>query len=115
MARRLTTDQEINAFINSVLNEAQHHAPGVAAIIQPLSDNVRAHLNLAIDRIDVYERNGQIARTCWVTINGNRYAFSYNYDDEAIDLREGSIQGPTKYQFNNDTTDQEIQNIVAGM
>ena len=73
MARHLRTNIEIDNFITKVIAEANHHAPNVGAIIMPLSSAVRARLNLAVDKVEVYERNGNLARTCWVTIGGNRY------------------------------------------
>ncbi|AKI03193.1 hypothetical protein IMCC20628_04523 [Hoeflea sp. IMCC20628] len=79
MARRLTTDSQIDQFISRVIGEANHHAPQVVTVIKPLSDAVRRRLNLLIDRVEVYERNGKLARTCWVTVEGNRYVFRYDY------------------------------------
>lgn len=108
MARRLKTEAQIDRFIARVLAEATHHAPGVADVIEPLSDAVRRHLNLTTDTIEVYERNGEIARTCWVTIDDCRYAFSYNYDDGMIDVRERSLQGDILFQFDNNTTGTQI-------
>jgi hypothetical protein len=115
MARRLRNDAQIDNFINAVRRAAEHHAPDVAAIIEPLSDAVRERLDLSEDRIEVYERNGRLARTCWVTISSRRYAFSYNYDDGMIDLRDGSIQGTILFQFNNDTTAAQIRAQVRRM
>lgn len=115
MARRLTTNNQINAFINKVTAEANHHASGVAQIILPLSQAVRARLNLAQDRVEVYERLGQMARTCWVTLGGKRYVFSYNYSTIKIDLRDGSLQGPLVFQFDNRTTLASIRRVVASL
>jgi len=115
MARRLTTNNQINTFINRVIGEANHHAPGVAQVILPLSQAVRARLNLAQDRVEVYERLGQMARTCWVTLGGKKYAFSYNYKAKKIDLRNRSIQGSLIYQFDNQTTAPSIRRVVAGL
>jgi len=113
MARRLTTDDEIDVFIGKIIDEAQHHASDVVGIIMPLSQVVRERLNLARDSIEVYERNGKLARTCWITLAGNRYVFSYHYAEKKIDLRERSLQGRSIYQFDNQTTVQEIAEIVA--
>jgi len=112
MARRLRTDLQIDTFIDRVINEAIHHAPNVAMIIQPLSDAVRRRIDLSIDRVEVYERNGRLARTCWVTISNNRYAFSYNYNAGKIDLRERGIQGQILYQFDNRTSPNALQQQV---
>lgn len=56
MARHLRTNIEIDNFITKVIAEATHHALNVAAIIMPLSSAVRARLNLAVDKVEVYER-----------------------------------------------------------
>lgn len=103
MARHLRTNIEIDNFITKVIAEANHHAPNVAAIIMPLSSAVRARLNLAVDKVEVYERSGNLARTCWVTIGGSRYTFTYNYSSGQIDLKAGSLQGMLRSSFDNHT------------
>jgi hypothetical protein len=113
MARKLTTNQEIDAFISKVLGEAHHHGGNVERVIQPLSDEVRTRLNLTIDKVEVYERNGNLARTCWVTLQGTRYAFSYNYQTEKIELRDHSIQGAVRFEFDNATSLADIQREVG--
>lgn len=104
MARLLSTNSEIDAFITKVIGEANHHGANVNAIIKPLSDEVRRRLILTRDKVEVYERNGNLARTCWVTINARRYCFSYNYDTQNIELKDRSTQGAVRKTFNNNTT-----------
>lgn len=113
MARILQTDAEIDAFISKVIGEANHHGANVNAIIQPLSDEVRQRLNLGSDKVEVYERNGKLARTCWVTIAGSRYVFSYNYDSQKIELRAGTTQGDKLFDFDNQTSQPDIAREVA--
>jgi len=96
-----------------VLGEAQDHGGKVLNVIQPLSDEVRKRINLNTDKVEVYERNGNMARTCWVTIQGRRYAFSYNYKTEKIDLRDRSIQGAKRFDFDNSTSFSDIQSEVG--
>lgn len=116
MARSLKSDRQIDHFIAKVIDEAQHHAGLVEQIIQPLSDKVRARLRLnAGDDVSVYERNGKLARTCWVTIGGQRWVFSYNYLAGKIDLREGSTRGRLHFQFDNDTTPADLKRVVASL
>ncbi|WP_080425345.1 hypothetical protein [Burkholderia ubonensis] len=113
MARNLRTNAYIDKYIDQVIEAANHHAPRVKNVIQPLSDEVRRNLRLGTDKIEVYERNGKIARTCWVTINGKRKVFTYNYDTGEIDLKAGSLQGQTIHSFDNDSTLGAIGRIIA--
>lgn len=102
MARRLTTNKQINDYIKSIIAAARHHAPEVCHVIQPLANAVLARLG-PNDTIDVYERNGVTARTCWIRIAGNRYCFSYNYTNLMIDLRDRSLRGSLRFSFDNNT------------
>lgn len=113
MARNLPTDADIDAFIAKVIVEALHHAPWVAQVIQPLSDEVRKRLVLGPDTVEVYERNGNLARTCWVTISGKRYIFTYDYSGRKIDLKERTLRGQTLHSFDNNSAAQAIQAVVA--
>ena len=115
MARRLTTNRQIDAFIRKVIGDANHHAPSVSQVIMPLSQAVRAILNLAQDRVEVIERLGNLGRTCWVTLGGKRYLFSYNHDDEKIDLRDRTTQGRVIFQFDNQSTAAVIRREVGRM
>lgn len=113
MARQLTSNADIDSFISRVILEANHHALGVAQVIKPLSDEVRQRLRLSVDKVEVYEREGKLARTCWVTINSNRYVFTYNYTAKKIELRARSTQGALLYQFDNQASQSDLQKEVA--
>ncbi|GGO58325.1 hypothetical protein SAMN05444398_11287 [Roseovarius pacificus] len=113
MARNLSTDADIDAYIAKVIQEAHHHAQWVAQIIQPLSDEVRNKLNLSPDTVEVYERNGNLARTCWVTLSGNRYVFTYDYGGRKIDLKERTLRGRLIHSFDNNTPTATIAAVVA--
>ncbi|MBK3340015.1 hypothetical protein [Burkholderia pseudomallei] len=113
MARNLRTNAQIDKYIDQVIEAAKHHAAGVKNVIQPLSDEVRKNLQLGPDKVEVYERNGKIARTCWVTINGKRNVFTYDYKAGRIDLKEGGLQGRTIHSFENSTTLGTIRQIIA--
>ncbi|TAM05731.1 MAG: hypothetical protein EPN70_07605 [Paraburkholderia sp.] len=111
MARHLRTQNQINAFIAKVIQEATHHASQVAQIIQPLANAVLGHQ--AFSRLEVYERNGNLARTCWVIVGNNRWVFSYSYAHGVIELRQNSTRGPVVFSFDNGTSAATLQRQVG--
>ena len=113
MARKLVTVQEIRDFVVKVQKEANHHASEVEHVILELEHAVLSRINLPIDTFSVYERNGNLARNCWVVLGGNRYAFSYNYDAKKIELRDRSNQGPVIHSFDNTTPSVMVQSVIA--
>jgi hypothetical protein len=113
MARRLTTNRQIDAYLRLVTHAATHHAPSVATVIPDLAHEVRGRLTLGVDDVSVYERLGNLGRTCWVTIGGRRWAFSYDYSTGKIDLRRDSLQGAVVFQFDNSTTMAAIKRQAA--
>ena len=113
MARHLTTNRQIDAYLRLVIHAATHHAPKVASVIPDLAHEVRARVTLGVDDVSVYERLGNLGRTCWVTIGGRRWAFSYDYSTGQIDLRRDNLQGVVVFQFDNSTTTTAIKRQVA--
>jgi len=115
MAKALTTNKEIDDFIIKVIREARRHAKNVADIINPLSSAVIAKVNISIDKIEVFERNGKLARTCWVPINGNGYVFSYDYNMKKIQMKENNTRGRVRAQFDNTTQKDLIDSSAAAL
>ncbi len=115
MARNLKTIEEISRFIEKVQGEAKHHAPKVLDVIQPLSDAVVKKLQLGVDKFEVFERNGKLARTCWVVLGGKRYVFKYNYGNKTIDLLNQSLQGTIRFSFDNNTDYADIIQQVKSL
>ena len=98
--------------LSMCVHAATDHAPHVANVISSLEVEVRKRLVLGVDKIEVYERNGVLARTCWVALGGNRYVFTYNYTTHKIDLKAKSIQGTLIYSFTNATTVGAVQTQI---
>lgn len=113
MARKLNSKQEIRDFVVKVTAEARHHASEVENIIADLEHEVLNKINLPTDTFTAYERNGQLARTCWVVFSGNRYAFSYSYKKKKIELKKGSIQGKPVEDFDNSTPASLVKSVIA--
>jgi hypothetical protein len=98
----VTEVEELRSYITRVMRRAEHHAGAVNEILLTLAgailwrkDNERP--------IRVRTQNGKIKNVLWVYIGGQRYAFSYNHTDGCIEMRRGSLQGPTLHVFTNAT------------
>lgn len=115
MARHLKTRTEIDEYVAYVDKEAMHHAPRVQDVVVPLANAVLSRLNLLTDKVEVFERDGKIARTCWVTLAGKRYVFSYDYKNRQIVLRKQSVQGAEMFRFDNDITDLDLKKAISGL
>lgn len=115
MATRLTSNSQINSYVATVLQAARHHAPHVAVVIPKLAKEVKAILNWNTDKVEIYTRKGNMARTCWVTIRGRRYVFSYNYRTGRIDLRRKSLRGTVVRSFDNRTSPLVVASTVRGL
>jgi hypothetical protein len=114
MARKLSNDQEIDDFIAQVQKAAlAKHGANVRTVIKPLSQEVRKRFVWGRDEIAVLERNGKLARTCWVTINGARYVFSFDGDKKVIQLKPRSTRQSPQATFDNSTSAADIQREVA--
>ena len=114
MARKLNSDQEVDDFIETVKKAAQaKHGANVRTVIEPLSQEVRKRFVWGRDEIAVLERNGNLARTCWVTINGARYVFSFDGDKKVIQLKPRSTRQKPQATFDNSTSQADIQHEVG--
>ncbi len=115
MARNISTINEIKQYVAKVTVAASHHAPNVQHVIPLLENEVLERLKLPTDKFQVYERNGNLARTCWITFATNRYAFSYNYQTQMIELKQGSLQGQLIQDFSNSTAQAKIQSVIKSL
>lgn len=114
MARQLVNRQETDDFILTVKAAAEHHGHNVQNVIDVLYDEVMKRFAFDLDKIKVYERNGKTARTTWVTLDGNRYVFTYDYPEQKIKLLKGSTQGQLIESFD-DGASQELITKTIGL
>lgn len=99
MARHLSDKRQTDAFIATVLKAAEHHAQGMVGPVKTLYAAVIARIDFAADRVEVFERDGQTARTTWLTLKRRRMVFTYNYKEKCIFLREQSLRGQIRAKF----------------
>lgn len=57
------------------------------------------------------EHDGEMKNVLWAQIKGKRYAFTYNHNNECIEMRENNLRGPVKTSFDDTWTLQDIRKL----
>jgi integron cassette protein len=106
MALSISDIDDLQAYLNGVLERATHHAQNVDGIALTLIGAIiwkKDRLS-----IRVAEREGETKNVLWVSINDTRYAFTYDHNNAKIVVRHNSIQGHTVHSFDNATSLAEV-------
>lgn len=77
-----------------------HHANEVEQIALALAGAIIWRKDDGKDS-QVMQKDGDTKNVLWVSIGGQRYAFSYNHAAKAIEMREGNMRGPVLHSFSN--------------
>ena len=102
MPMTVTEVEELRAYINGVMNRADHHAGDVKQIALALAGAILWRKDDE-HPIKVMAHNGDTKNVLWVFISGQRYAFSYSHEKGEIEMRVNTTQGETLHTFTNET------------
>jgi hypothetical protein len=109
------TDVEIlKDYINRVMVRADHHANEVEEIALALAGAIIWKKDAGKD-IQVMQKEGDTKNVLWVSIGGERFAFSYNHTAKTIEMREGNMRGVVLHSFSNSTPLSKLHRIFAGL
>jgi hypothetical protein len=111
MSNKVVGVNDLSDYLDGVISKANHHAQKVNAIALTVIGAIIWAKDP--DHITAMSRDGDVKNVIWVKINGCRYAFSYNHSTLNIDMRSGSIQGPTIASFSNTDTANDIFDFFA--
>ncbi|MBV1776122.1 hypothetical protein KSF73_10410 [Burkholderiaceae bacterium DAT-1] len=114
MALTVTEIEELRAYLNGVMNRADHHAGAVNEIALALAGAILWRKNDE-EPIKVMAQHGETKNVLWFRVGTQRYAFSYNHDSGCIEMRKDSTQGPTLHTFTNATPLAEVRRIFAAL
>lgn len=114
MALTVREIEELRSYLNGVMDRVDHHAGNVNEIALALTGAILWRKN-DDEPIRVMVREGKTTNVLWVKIGQKLYAFSYNHESGEIDMREGSIQGPTIHSFSNDTPLSSVRSIFESL
>jgi len=112
MAQPISTIAEFRNYLQLVEERAQHHAKNVDTVILALAGAV-VMLSDAGNQLEVRQYRGRTVNVLWLKKRGRRFAFSYNHDANAIELRERSVTGPAISRFTNRSTLREVHDAIS--
>jgi hypothetical protein len=96
------------------MHRAEHYAGNVGGAALALAGAIVWWKDDA-EEIEVMERKGELKNVLWVKIGGQRYAFSYNHTNRAIEMREGTTQGQVLHKFTNMTPTHDVERIFRAL
>lgn len=114
MARSVTDVSELQSYIRGVIERAEHHAGNVDEVALELAGAILWRKD-DDEPISVMTYRGETANVLWVRIGGTRYAFSYNHQAGAIEMRQDSTQGNALHRFTNAMTLAEVKRVFDAL
>jgi integron cassette protein len=106
--------ETLKEYLNGVMSRAEHHGPSVSGIGLALAGAIIWRKDP--EPIEVHEGRSMAHGTVlWVRIGGQRYAFRYNHDTGAIELRRGTIRGDVLHAFTDATPIGEVERVFRAL
>lgn len=96
-------------YIDGVIKRAEHHANNVENVVLAIAGAIVWRKD--DEPIEVFTRQGELKNVIWLKINGNKYAFSYNHEEQQIEIRTNTTQRDVLRSFNNSTSLDEIKSF----
>lgn len=114
MPAQVSDVDTLKAYIEGVMNRADHHAHQVRAVALALAGAIVWRKDDDAP-IEVMASGGALKNVLWAKINGKRYAFSYNHDTKSIELRSGTTQGAVLHSFDDRVSAADVHGIFAAL
>jgi Integron cassette protein VCH_CASS1 chain len=113
MPLEMTQVQQFREYLQGVMDRAEHHAGNVDEIALAVAGAVIWRMDDG--PLEAFTREGQTKNVLWARINGRRFAFSYNHEEETIEVREGTTQGHVVRSFSNDDSAGDVAVFFRGL
>lgn len=114
MALTVKEIEELRAYLNGVMDRANHHAGPVKEIALALAGAILWRKD--DDKpLKVMVRNGETKNVLWVYINGLRYAFTYDHGLQQIEMRNDNLQGAATHTFTNATPLSDVYRVFNAL
>lgn len=103
--RTITAVNELQAFLERVISRADDRAPDVNRVILVLASAV---IWAKDGPIELADREGNLGNHLWFPARGRRYCLAYSHNTHSIQVRSGSREGRSTYEFTNSSTAAQI-------
>lgn len=101
----------LQRYFTQVVERAEHHAEDVSEVL-PMLAGVLIMCKDPGTNLEAHNYRGVAANALHVTIGGQRFALSYDHDQHAIAVKEGSFRGPLLAMFDNSTSLEGIYRVL---
>ena len=113
MLWEVTDIDVIRGYLKGVVDRADHYAQGVNEVVLAVAGGVVWRKDDGL--LEVRARMGEMRIVLWFTEDGERYALSYNYRTEEIELKAGSTQGRVAACFSSIITNADVRSVFDGL
>jgi hypothetical protein len=113
MPLELTEVQQLREYMRGVMERADHHAGNVDQIALAIAGAIIWRKD--DEPLEAFTREGQTKNVLWVRIGGRRLAFSYNHQEQAIEVREGTTHGAVLRSFCNDDSVADVTEFFRNL
>ena len=113
MSIKVQSIEQLQRYFAGVVTRS-HHAPGVNEIIYPILGLIVLKLD-PNSEIEVRSYSDAPGNMLWVHINGTRYAFRYDHDDDTIEIRNNNYKGAILHRINNHSTISDLKTIFDSL
>lgn len=114
MPIQLDSVEQLHDYLTGIVNRAEHHAPEIQEIILTLAGALILRKD-ADSPLEARTYGGSLANLLWATINGQRYAFSYDHNQRRIVIKRGTSRGRIVAFFDNNTSTGRVINLFEGL
>ena len=113
MPQEVTYIDVLRDYLSGVVGRADHHAQGVNEVVLAVAGGVVWRKDDG--PLEVGTRKGEMRNVLWFTVDGERYALSYNHKTEEIELKTGTIRGRVVASFSNITSNADVRAVFDGL
>ena len=105
--------ETLHLYAETVMGRVAHHAGSVGAVALALLGAIIWRAEPGSIAIRPYRE--KLGNVLDIVINGKKYSFRYDQQDQAIEMRENDISGPVVQTFSNSTALASVGTFFRGL